>query len=111
MYVNRRRLCGSIQKGSCLAAGAFVGYRLVVIGGFGGVALDLCLFQFSLNLRQTGACGNQLTDDDVLLQTGQRVDLALDGRFGQDTGGLLKDAADRKESLASAALVMPSSTC
>ena len=55
------------SKGSRLVAGAFAGYQLVVVSGFGSIALDFCLFQFGLDLRQTGACGDQLADDDVFL--------------------------------------------
>src|SRR5919112_5658643 len=33
---------------------------------------------------------DELTDDYVLLQTGQVVHLALDGGVGKDTGGLLE---------------------
>ena len=33
---------------------------------------------------EAGACGDELADDDVFLQTDQMVDLALDGRVGQD---------------------------
>ena len=58
-----------------LAVGHFTFYGLVVVGGFGSVTGDLCLDQLLLDLRQTGTGGDQLTDDDVLLQTGQRVDL------------------------------------
>ena len=39
---------------------------------------------------QAGTGGNQLTNDNVLLQTGQVVLLALDGSLGQDLGGLLE---------------------
>ena len=37
-----------------------------------------------------GAGRDQAADDDVLLQAFQRVDLAGDGRLGQDAGGLLE---------------------
>ena len=63
---------------------------LVVVGCLGGVAGDLGLDELLLDLRQTSTGGDELTDDDVLLQAGQRVDLALDGGLGQDTGGLLE---------------------
>ena len=39
-------------------------------------ALSLTVLQILTHLRQTGTGGDQLTDDDVLLQTGQRIDLA-----------------------------------
>ena len=46
--------------------------------------------------HQAGARGNQLTDQHVLLQANQVVNLALDGGIGQDLGCLLytSDAAD-----------------
>ena len=37
-----------------------------------------------------GAGGDQLTDDDVLLQADEVVHLALDGGVGEDAGGLLE---------------------
>ena len=37
-----------------------------------------------------GSCRNQLTDDDVFLQTDQMVDLALDRGIGQHLGRLLE---------------------
>ena len=55
-----RLLCGGSQLGCDL-----------------GIALSLTVLQILTHLRQTGTGGDQLTDDDVLLQTGQRVDLAL----------------------------------
>ena len=55
-----------------------------------GVALFLTALQVLTHLRETGTCGDELTDDDVLLQTGQRIDLALDGGLGQHAGGLLE---------------------
>ena len=57
----------------------------MVVGCLGGVAGDLSLDKLLLDLRQTSAGGDELTDDDVLLQAGQRVDLALDSGLGQDT--------------------------
>ena len=86
-----RLLCGGSQLGCNL-----------------GVALSLTVLQILTHLRQTGTGGDQLTDDDVLLQTGQRVNLALDGGFGQNAGGSWKDAADRKLSVARLDLVIPS---
>ena len=62
----------------------------MVVGCLGGVAGDLGLDELLLDLRQTSTGGDELTDDDVLLQAGQRVDLALDSGLGQDTGGLLE---------------------
>ena len=50
---------------------------MVVSAAF-GIADFLGASQLFFNLRQTGSGGDQLTDDDVLLQTGQRVNLALD---------------------------------
>ena len=61
---------------------------LVVVGCLSGVAGDLGLDELLLDLRQTSTGGDELTDDDVLLQAGQWVDLALDSGLGQDTGGL-----------------------
>ena len=59
---------------------------------------------------ETGAGRDQLADDHVLLQTHQRVGLAVDRRVGQHPGGLLEEAADSQDSVASEALVMPIST-
>ncbi len=59
--------------------------------------------------RQAGAGGDELADDDVLLQAHQVVHLALDGGLGQTFVVSWKEAADRKESVASDALVMPMS--
>ena len=49
-----------------------------------GVALFLTALQVLTHLRETGTCGDELTDDDVLLQTNKVVDLTLDGGFSQD---------------------------
>ena len=46
------------------------------------VALSLTALQILADFRETGTSRDQLTDDDVLLQTSQRIDLALDGGFG-----------------------------
>ena len=51
-------------------------------------------------LHQTGTGRDQLTDDDILLQADQRIDLALDGCFGEDTGGFL-EGSRRHERLSS----------
>ena len=75
------------------------------------VALLLTALQILTHLRQTGTGGDQLTDDDVLLQAGQRVNLALMAASVRTRVVSWKDAADRKDSFARAALVMPSSTC
>ena len=83
---------------------------LVVVGCLGGVAGDLGLDELLLDLRQTSAGGDELTDDDVLLQAGQRVDLALDSASVRTRVVSWKDAADRKESVARLDLVMPSRT-
>ena len=37
----------------------------------------------------TGTCGNQLTDDDIFLQTAQVVNLTADLSFGANLGGFL----------------------
>ena len=60
------------------------------------VALCLTALQILADLRETGTSRDQLTDDNVLLQTGQRVDLALDGSFGQDTSGLLEGSGGQE---------------
>ena len=39
---------------------------------------------------EPGAGGDQFADDDVLLEAGEGVDLALDGGVGEDPGGLLE---------------------
>ena len=72
------------------------------LGGDAGLKIPVC--------HQAGTCGDQLTDDDVLLQADQVVNLALDSGISQDLGGFLEDAADRKESVAREALVIPIST-
>src|SRR6266851_5339795 len=43
-----------------------------------------------LGHRGAGARRDQPADDDVLLQAFQRIDLAVDGRFGEHAGGLLE---------------------
>ena len=68
---------------------------MVVSAAF-GIADFLGASQFFFNLRQTGSGGDQLTDDDVLLQTGQRIDLALDGGLGQHAGGLLEGCSGQE---------------
>ena len=40
--------------------------------------------------RHTRACGDQLTDQDVLLKAKEIVDLALDRCLGQNLGGFLE---------------------
>ena len=60
------------------------------------IALSLTVLQILTDFRQTGTCGDQLTNDDVLLQAGQRVDLALDGSFGQHAGGLLEGCSGQE---------------
>ena len=82
-----------------------------LLSGDLGVTLCLTAGQILTHLRETGTCGDELTDDDILLQTGQRIDLALDGASVSTRVVSWKEAADRKDSLARAALVMPSSTC
>ena len=44
----------------------------------------------ALVAAHAGTGGDQLAQDDVLLQADQRIDLALDGGLGQDTVGLLE---------------------
>src|SRR6478609_2767719 len=41
-------------------------------------------------LRKTGSGGDELSDDDVLLEADERVALALHGRLREDAGGLLE---------------------
>ena len=43
--------------------------RQTCLGGGAGLIIPVC--------HQAGACGDQLTDDDVLLQANQMVDLAF----------------------------------
>ena len=38
----------------------------------------------------TGTCRNQLADDDVFLETNERIGLALDSCIGEDSGGFLE---------------------
>ena len=57
----------------------------------------------------TGTGRNQLTDDDILLQTEQIVALAVDRGIGQSLSVSWKDAADMKLSEDEEALVIPSS--
>jgi len=40
--------------------------------------------------RQPGTSGDELSDDDVLFETDQRITLALHGSFGKNPGGLLE---------------------
>ena len=68
---------------------------MVVSAAF-GIADFLGASQLFFNLRQTGSGGDQLTDDDVLFQTGQRVNLALDGGFGQNAGGFLEGCSGQE---------------
>ena len=69
-----------------------------LLSGDLGVTLCLTAGQILTHLRETGTCGDELTDDDILLQTGQRIDLALDGGLGQHAGGLL-EGGGRQEGL------------
>ena len=48
------------------------------------------------------ACGDQVAEDDVLLQADQRVDRAGQGGFGENLGGLL-EAGGGDEAIRSAA--------
>ena len=50
--------------------------------GGAGLVIPVC--------HQAGACGDQLTDQHVLLQTNQVVNLALDSGIGQNLGGFLE---------------------
>ena len=88
-----RLLCGGSQLGCDL-----------------GIALSLTVLQILTHLRQP-VRGDQLTDDDVLLQPDSGSTLPLMAASVNTRVVSWKDAADRKESLARAALVMPSSTC
>ena len=45
---------------------------------------------------QAGAGGDQLTDDDILLQAHQMVHLALDGGLGQNLGSLLEGGSGQE---------------
>ena len=59
---------------------------------------------------QTRAGGNGLADDDVLLQAGQVIGLALDGGVGEHLGGLLERRGGQPRIPLPATLVMPSSS-
>ena len=58
--------------------------------GLGGLFAGNQLLGKLVVRRQTRAGGDQLADDDVLLQAHQVVALALDGGLGQDLCGLLE---------------------
>ena len=60
------------------------------------------LFEFRRELDvavvlHAGAGRDETTDDDVFLQAAQIVDGAVDGRLGEDAGGLLEDAAEMND--------------
>ena len=84
LYTFRKELC--LLCSSCL------------FGSDLSVALSLTVLQILTDFRQTGTCGDQLTDNDVLLQAGQRIDLALDGGFRQHAGGLLEGCGRQEAS-------------
>ena len=92
-----------------MAAGILCGY-LAGRSSLSGIAGDLRLHKLLLDLRQTSAGGDELTDDDILLQAGQRVNLALMAASVRTRVVSWKEAADRKESVARLDLVMPSRT-
>ena len=71
-------------------------YSSCLFGSDLSIALSLTVLQILTDFRQTSTCGDQLTNDDVLLQAGQRVDLALDGSFGQHAGGLLEGCSGQE---------------
>ena len=58
----------------------------------GGLDLDAAV------AAQAGAGRDELADDDVLLEAGEVVDLALDGGVGEHLGGLL-EGGRRQEAL------------
>ena len=52
--------------------------------------LYICVELYGTVTLHTGTCRNQLTNDNVFLQTDQMVNLAVDSRLGQNLGGLLE---------------------
>ena len=76
--------CGVLAglHGDLLGLRGVLGGGLVV--GAHGIPVELAV------PGQAGAGGDELTDDDVLLQAQQVVHLALDGGLGEDLGGLLE---------------------
>ena len=65
--------------------------------GLGGYALVGLFLEVAVH-RKSGACGDELADDDVLLQADKVIDLALDGSLGEDLCGLL-EGCRRQEAL------------
>ena len=51
-----------------------------------GVALFLTALQILTHLRETGTCGDELTDDDVLLQTRVLTEAAIKGKVDPLSG-------------------------
>ena len=67
--------------------------ELVDFLDLGCIALDCALIVDLISLTilaQAGTGRDQLTDDNVLLQSQQMIYLALDGGLSQDLGGLLE---------------------
>ena len=64
--------------------------RIITDKGNNVVLVDLVVLAVA---GQTRTRGDQLADDDVLLQAQQVVHLALDGGLGEDLGGLLLDSS------------------
>ena len=60
------------------------------------IALSLTVLQILTDFRQTGTCGDQLTNDDVFLETQQRIYLALDSGIGENTSGLLEGSGGKE---------------
>ena len=52
--------------------------------------LYICVELYRTVTLHTGTSRNQLTNDYVLLQTDQMVNLTIDSRLGQNLGGLLE---------------------
>ena len=59
------------------------------VNDFGLIAVIFDDFHVAV-LLQARAGGNQLADDDVFLQSDERIGLAADRRFGQNAGRLLE---------------------
>lgn len=70
--------------------------------GCGGTLVDPAVV-----VGKAGTSRDQTTHDHVLFQATQFVTLAANGRFGQNTGGFWKEAAEMKDSVLRDALVIP----
>src|SRR6478735_4222539 len=82
-----------VLQGDCLPAGTGELVVVGVVAGHGvrrGAGLLGGLHPDVAVPLETGARRDQLADDDVLLQTTQRVRPSVDCRVGEDAGGLLE---------------------